>query len=263
MDAATREIRFPGYRGEEIRGELYPAAGSGAAPSGGVVLVHEVFGLDGFTRAVAGRLVEAGWTVLAPDLYSREGRPGPAAPGEDAVATWSAEEIRAAVAGIPDRRAVGDLEGAAARLAEEPGVDGDALGVLGFCMGGLYAYLLGCHSRRIGAVVDFYGRIVYPELSAEKPSQPLELALNLDAPLLAFFGEADASIPGEHVELMERTLGQFAKPCEIVRVPGARHGFLNHLRDSFLAVEAEAAWNRTLDFLTENLPIERDSPGSP
>lgn len=256
MGESTRVIRFPGHRGEEIRGELYSGAEAEATRRGGVVLVHEVFGLDAFTRAVAGRLLEAGWAVLAPDLYSREGRPGPAAPSEDTVATWSADEIRAAVAGIPDRRAVGDLDGAAVRLAQEPGVGARAPGVLGFCMGGLYAYLLGCHSRRIGAVVDFYGRIVYPELSPAKPIQPLELALNLDAPLLAFFGEADTSIPSEHVELMERTLGQFAKRCEIVRVPGAPHGFFNHLRGSFVAARAEAAWARTLDFLTENLSID-------
>lgn len=253
MDEPATEVRFPGHGGEEIRGQLYTPEDAAGTPRGGVVLVHEVFGLDAFTHSVGRRLAAAGWAVLAPDLYSREGLPGPASPDPDTVATWSVDEIRAAVAAVPDRRAVGDLDGAAARLGQEPGLRADSLGVLGFCMGGLYAYLLGCHSRRIGAVVDFYGRIVYSELSRDKPVQPLELALNLDAPLLGFFGEADTSIPNEHVALMERTLGQFAKRCEIVRVPGAAHGFFNHLRDSFLAAEAEAAWVQTLDFLNESL----------
>ena len=107
MGVPASEVRFPGHGSEEIRGELYTPDAAGAV-RGGVVLVHEVFGLDAFTHSVASRLAGAGWAVLAPDLYSREGVPGPVSPDPDTVAAWSADEIRAAVAALPDRRAVSD-----------------------------------------------------------------------------------------------------------------------------------------------------------
>ena len=146
-----------------------------------------------------------------------------------------------------------DLEAAIDALVEHTGVAPDRVAALGFCMGGCYAYLLGCVSTRIAAVVDFYGRVVYAELSAAKPTQPLELALNLGAPLLGLFGEQDPSIPGDHVERMRGVLSQFAKDFDIVTYPGAGHGFVNDLRGGHHAESAADAWSRALAFLGERL----------
>ena len=120
-------------------------------------------------------------------------------------------------------------------------------------MGGTLAFLVGCTSTRVAAVVSFYGRPLYPELSANRPTQPLELVLNLDRPLLAFFGERDEGIPAEHVERMRSMLEQSAKDFEIVTYPDAGHGFLNDLRPGYHEPSARDAWSRTLSFLRESL----------
>jgi carboxymethylenebutenolidase len=235
-------VEFAGHGGQAIRGLFVAPQSRVRAP--GAVLVHEVFGLDAHMRDVAQRFAREGFAVLAPDLWSRAGEH---APRPEATP----EQMRAAGRALPDRRVLGDLEGALAWLAQRADVDGAKLAAVGFCMGGNHAFQLGCASRRVKAVVDFYGRLVYVELDAAKPIQPLELAFNLSVPLLCLFGERDASIPREHVERLRDLLTQGAKHFEIVTYPDAGHGFFNDTRPAHVESAARDAWSRTLAFLRE------------
>ena len=244
-------LEVEGHGGAPVAAARFAPEGEGPFP--GVVLAHEVFGLDAFARGVGERLAEAGYVVLAPDLYSREGVPGPASTDADPAPAWTTDQIRAAAQGLPDRRAVADLEAAAAALADDPAVDADRIAAMGFCLGGKLAFLLGCQSRRLAAVVDFYGKARYADLDADHPVQPLEMALGLECPLLAVFGAEDASIPLEDVDAMRRQLDAFAKPHTIEVAPGVGHGFLNPHRAAYDRDAAEAAWARALAFLAEHL----------
>jgi carboxymethylenebutenolidase len=228
------ELRFAGHGRDPVRALCLRPSAEAEGPRPGVVLIHGVFGLDAHALDAARLLARAGYVVLAPDLYSREGVPGP----QHAV---------------PDRRALGDLEAAAAALVERGGADPERVAAVGFCTGGSLAFLFGCASTRVAAVVDFYGRIVYPELSAHHPTQPLELALNLGAPVLFFAGESDPALPPEHVALLRRVLSQFGKDFDIVTYPGVAHGFLNDRRGGYDAAAAADAWRRTLAFLAQRL----------
>lgn len=230
MDAGGVPIGLAGQGGDALRAELFQPA-ERAAPGSGVVLVHDAPGPDAGTRAAAARLAAAGHAVLAPDLRSRAGE--------------------AADAPLLDRRVLADLEAATARLAREPGVDPERVAALGLGSGGTFAFLLGCHSQRLAAVVDVDGPLRYGELSAERPVEPLELALNLQAPLLALFGGRDERVPPEDVRRLEEVLAQFAKPFELVLLP-----------DRGRAADMDAAWSAILAFLDEHLagaPARRGS----
>lgn len=253
-------MKFAGAGGDSIDALLVRPPDSGAAGDGsatesahGILLIHEVFGLDAHMRDVAERFAAAGHVVLAPDLYSRAGVPGPESTEADPAPRWEVEAIRAAAMGLPDRRALADLDAAAAHLAALPGVADDCIAAVGFCMGGNLAFQLGCTSTRLAAIVDFYGRPLYAELSANKPIQPVELTLNLDRPLLAFFGGRDASIPATEVELLREALEAGAKNFELVIYPEADHSFFNDLRHRYDEASARDAWQRTLAFLHEVL----------
>ena len=251
----VEELDFPGHGGDRIDAVLVsPSVAPDVQVEGNaIVLVHEVYGLDPHVREIAARFAAEGFTVLAPDLYSRDGLPGPAANDAEPAPVWPPDAIRAAVRDLPDRRALADLDAAAKFLGERAGVEDDCIAVVGFCMGGTLAFMSGCTSTRFAAVVDFYGRPIYAELSESKPVQPLELLLNLDRRLLAFFGEEDASISMEHVELMRSQLEDASKDFEVVTYPGAGHGFFNHRRAGFHEPSARDAWQRTLAFLNETL----------
>jgi len=248
----VRELHIRGHEGEEIRA-ITARLRSGGNKLPGLVLVQEAFGIDAHIRSLVSRFADEGFAVVAPDLYSREGTPGPKPTRADPEPMWSMDDVRAAVSKLPDRRVLGDLEGALVHLANDPEVDAKRLGAIGFCMGGNYAYLLGCKSTRVRCVVDFYGRFIYRELTAEKPIQPLEMALNLSCPLLAIFGEEDPSISRDDVEKLRKTLEQFSKEFTIVTFPGAGHGFLNDRRKSYDAAAAEKAWKLAIEFLREHL----------
>ena len=247
------QVVLAGRGGDPIDAERFAPDGAAPGPRAGVVLVHEVFGLDAFARGAATRLAEAGYVVLAPDLYSREGVPGPVGDDADPAPAWTPDQIRSAAAGLPDRRAVSDLDAAAAALARDPEVDAERIATIGFCLGGKLAFLLGCQSRRLAAVIDFYGTIRYGSLDADHPVQPLEMALGLESPLLAVFGAEDSSIPIEDVDAMRHQLEAFAKTCDIHVVPGVGHGFLNPLRGAYAQDAAQEAWALALAFLEDNL----------
>ena len=246
------EIQLAGHGGDPVRAWLFRAAPDAAEPARAVVVAHDVFGPRTAFPSAA-KLAERGVTALVPDLYSREGLPGPAPSDADPAPKWTVEKIRDAVASIPDRRALADLDAACARLVADGLAEPDRVGALGFCMGGNLAYLLGCTSTRVHAVVDLYGRVVYGELSGNKPTQPLELALNLTAPVLGLFGAQDSSIPLADVERLRAVLSQAAKDFDIVIYPDAEHGFAHSARGTLHAEAAADAWDRIHAFLDARL----------
>src|SRR5258705_7206628 len=112
-------------------------------PSPAVVMIHDVWGLSAHTRDYATRLASEGFAVLAIDLY-RRARPAMIAdPGE-----W----MRA----LSDPQVLADLGEGARFLAARPETSG-RVGVLGFCMGGMYALMAGCTDLGFAASVPFYG----------------------------------------------------------------------------------------------------------
>ena len=161
-------------------------------------------------------------------------------------------------AGAPDvsnRVRLAELTRVLRWLEDHPSVDEDLVGVVGFGTGGTEAYLLGCHTGGIAAVVDYGGPLVYPELDAKRPMQPLEMALNLSAPLQVVFGGDDADLDG-HLEDLQRTLDQFMKRSDVVRVPGATPDFFDAARSGYDEGAARNALERTLAFLRSELDLE-------
>src|SRR5437899_12358410 len=68
MATGARGLQIPLSDGASLRAEYFPAAGK--APSPGVVVLHESFGLNDDIRRLAARFARSGYAALAPDLYS-------------------------------------------------------------------------------------------------------------------------------------------------------------------------------------------------
>jgi dienelactone hydrolase len=106
MSARGEVLEAAAPAGGTVRCELFAAAGAGPHP--GVVVLHESFGLNDDIRRIAGRFAEAGYTALAPDLYSHGRR-------IVCLSRVIVDMVRGAVA-----REVGDIHAAREALAAGP-----------------------------------------------------------------------------------------------------------------------------------------------
>ena len=219
----------------------YLATPDGATGSGapGVVVLHAWWGLTEPFRGVCDRLAEAGFLALAPDLYR----------GETTAEIEEAETL----AGALDQKIEqvrGDITGAMRFLRHQgqlfatPAAEsGGKIGVVGFSLGGAYAFDMSVfRPEEIAAAVTFYA--TYPGLDY-RTSQ---------ASYLCHFAESDPFEPVEAVAEMGRALQAAGRPAIFYTYPGTTHWFFESNRaDAYDAAAADLAWERTITFLNVEL----------
>lgn len=219
----------------------YLARPSCAGPWPGVVVIHELLGLNDDIRWIARRFAAAGYAALAPDLFAGLG-PKPICIVRTMVA-WRRGGGRALEA----------LQAARAWLAERPEVDASRIGAAGFCMGGGFALLLGAHSE-LGVVATFYGDL---------PRPPEDL--RGICPVFAGYGAQDR-IMGSRAEVLERRLRELGVEHEVIVYPDAGHSYMSRydgltgrlgphspLRARYVEHAAEESWARMLTFFGKHL----------
>ena len=237
-------------RNVELGHFFFPDGGGGGTPLPGVVLLHDVWGLSAPFDDRARRLAEAGFGVLALEIYRRKAEVAIENPG-----AW--------MRSLSDPQIQGDIESAAAFLRDQPETRGGKVGVVGFCMGGMYALLAGCGGDGIDAVSVFYGLLSHEHgilhdengLDPEKkPRQPLDAIGDLRCPLLGLFGEEDEFIPAEDIAALQQQLAGVATRSEVKVYAGAGHAFMNETREEAFRPEiARDAWARMVDFFRGEL----------
>ena len=202
----------------------------------GLIVIHEMYGLNDNIRGIATRFADEGYAAMAPNLYSRIG---------GAARFCMTQLFKAFVRLKVDQRAVRDLRGAVAHLQSMNGVKWDRVGVVGFCMGGGFSLLLACASNQVKTSVVFYGR---------NPS-PVDSVSELNCPLLFMYGEDDKMI-AKGVPKLRSALESHGKSFEERSYPGAGHSFMNDTSGSFRPDAASDAWKRTIAFLDATLKDE-------
>jgi carboxymethylenebutenolidase len=222
--------------------ELYDVAPDGK-PSGAVIVIQEAFGVNEHIRDVTRRFAAAGFRAVAPTMFHRAG--GGTAPYDDF------SKVIPLFAGMSDDGIVADVDATLGYL-RHAGFDDQRIGIVGFCFGGRVTFLVATR-RKLGAAVGFYGGgIVTKRMPLFQPL--IGGAAKLATPWLGLFGDEDASIPIADVEQLRATLDRETKVAhEIVRYPGAEHGFHCDVRPSYHEAAARDAWNRTLEWLRRHL----------
>ena len=220
-------------RGTLPSGTAYECTGP-ANPEGrqlerGLVIAPDIFGLRPLFDDMCARLTdELGWAVVAVEPF----------PGEEHL---EMEERRAAVSRKSDDRQLGDLIAAA-------DVTGAArVAVMGFCMGGMYAFKAAGTSR-FDKAVSFYGMIRVPdEFQGPGQGEPLDfLAREGACPTLAILGGKDHFTPPEDIDALKQLPN-----VEAVVYPEADHGFVHDpSRPTHRSDDAADAWARVVKFLS-------------
>ncbi|UQA60932.1 dienelactone hydrolase family protein [Polyangium aurulentum] len=191
------DITFPCNDGHPMRGVLtLPAGSSSSAPRPGLILIYEILGLNEEMRRVARDLAAEGYAVLIPDVFDR---------GLKFVCVAGA--IRSMMKG--EGQLIDDLEAGRRYLASRPEVDGERLGVVGFCMGGGFALLLAM-SGRYQVAAPFYGQV------------PDEMPLS--CPVVASYGGKDKPLIGA-AEKLRGHLERLGVDHDIKTYEDAGHSF--------------------------------------
>ena len=194
-------------------------------PTGGVVIVQEIFGITPHIRRVTDQYAKHGFLALAPSLFDRV--------QSDVVLDYvDIEQAREIMMSLNRDQAIADLT-AAADAARSAG----KVAAVGYCWGGAMADLAACRSG-IDAAVSYYGRMTVEWLD-EQPQ----------CPVMYHYGADDPLIPPELVE----QISAGRKKHRSFIYENAGHGFNCDDRDDFRADSAALALERTLGFLRENL----------
>ena len=135
-----------------------------------------------------------------------------------------------------------DIQSGVSYLRAQTFVRAGGMGVVGFCMGGRLAMLLGARSREIDAVVPFH----------PAPMKELEVA-RLRVPVQIHHGTADRAVSASETQKTEKVLRAQGTPVEVFLYEGADHGFLAYTRQFYKPDAARLAWTRTTQFLRKHL----------
>ena len=213
---------------------VYLAKPAGPGPFPVVVVIQEIFGVHEHIADVTRRLAKLGYLAVAPELYFRLGDPKQARDVDTLRAQF--------VAKTGDAQVLADLDAAVA-WAGTRGGDLDRLAVTGFCWGGRITWLYAAHQPKVKAAVAWYGRLT-GDASELSPRHPLDVAAQLQAPVLGLYGGQDQGIPLATVEAQRAALKAAGGRSEIHVYPDAPHAFFADYRPSYRPEAAADGWQR-------------------
>lgn len=206
-----------------------------------VVVIHEIFGLSPWIRAVADQLAADGFIAVAPDFLT--GKPMPASPDQAASVPGAMDSITSMIRTLDNGQIVRRI-GAAARYGTSLPAATSRWGVIGFCWGGTNAFLTAASFPTLSAAVPYYGAV-----------QPAKMDLTrTKAPVLAFYGENDARVDAT-IPVADSTLRIAGARFEKIVFPGAGHGFLRQQsgQNGANAAATRQAWPRTIAWFRQYL----------
>ena len=198
-----------------------------------VVVVHEIYGLSTWIQNVADQLAADGFIAIAPDMITGSGLQTDSAlraGGPALIRALKREDVQRRISAVANYGM--SLPAALKKY-----------GVVGYCWGGGTVFTHAADAPNLGAAVVYYG-----------PSPAKEDLAKISAPVLGFYGEADARITAA-VPATDTAMKALGKSYQYEIFRGAAHGFLRQHDDlqgpNYEA--SKAAWPRTIAFFRETL----------
>jgi carboxymethylenebutenolidase len=215
-----------------------------SAPTAGVIVIQEAFGLNDHIEDVTRRFADAGYRAVAPNLFHRT--------TDDAIPYGDLTKIAPHMQALSADALLVDVDALIGYLEQAAGFSAAQVGIVGFCMGGSVT-LFAAARRRLGAAVSFYGGGVAEGRFGMPPL--VEVAPELATPWLGLYGGQDQGIPLEQADALRAAAKQSSVPTDLVLYPEAGHGFHCDQRpDNYDAQAAADAWAKTLAWYDEHLP---------
>jgi dienelactone hydrolase len=180
----------------------------------GVLVIHEWWGHNWHARNQALRLAKDGYVALALDMFGK---------GKLAHHPKDAQGFVAETTKDP-AIAVARFDAAADLLRQQPQVNPDKIGAIGYCFGGAVALNMARAGKNLQAVATFHGA-----LSTMNPAQPGAVKPRI----LVLTGADDGFVPPDQVEKFKAEMKAAGAKAEVIVYPGAKHSFTNPDADKY------------------------------
>ena len=228
----AKQISISGPDGAFAGYLAQPASGRGA----GVVVIQEIFGVNQVMRDIADDLASHGYFALVPDLFWRL-EPGVQLTDKSDAEWKRAFDLMKRYAEL--RVGTKDIE---ATIAHVRGMGVEKVGAMGYCLGGLLAYLTAARTD-IDASVGYYGVNIHEKLSE---------AANIKTPLMLHIAGKDQFVPPEAQKKMVDGLS--SNPRVTLHIyPEMDHAFARVGGAHYDKACADLANGRTSTFFRQHL----------
>ena len=204
----------------------------------GIVIIQEIFGISPFLREMANRYAAHGFAVLVPDLFWRQDEVLCELPDQSEAATQKAFKLYDE---FDVDKAIEDVAASLRWLRENENTSGNAA-VVGYCLGGLLAYLSGC-------MLDVEASIGYYGVGIEKH---LENKNMIRKPMMLHLAEEDGFVPKKTQDEIKKVFKD-SNLMSIHSYKGADHGFARTGGGNYDRAAAETSDLRTLSLLKSAL----------
>ena len=172
----------------------------------GVLVIHEWWGHNDYTRKRARMLAEMGYTALAVDMYGD---------GKTATHPDDAGKFATAVNSNADERRA-RFVAAEALLNKHPTVATDQIAAIGYCFGGGVVLNMAREGLPLKGVASFHG-----SLSTNTPAQ----SGKIKARVLVLNGEDDVMAGPQSVTDFKKEMDSAGVNYKFVNYPNAKHSF--------------------------------------
>jgi len=212
------------------------------APTG-VIVAHELFGVNPDIRGVADDLAGAGYLTIAPEFYHRDAAPGRWLERDDA----GRQEGFGYLHRLGRDQALADAAAGLEWLRSQPGIE--RVAVIGFSAGGHLSYLAACRLPVSRAAVLYGGWLPSTDIPMSQPTPTLELTPGITGRILYLVGDHDALIDAGQREQIRAALAAAGAEAELVSYPGVGHAFFWPGTPPFDAAARDDAWARIMKLL--------------
>jgi carboxymethylenebutenolidase len=208
---------------------------------GAVLVIQEAFGLTDHIANVCQRFANEGYVAIAPAMYHRQGSP---------IVDYN--DMKAAMA-VLNKLTCEDVRAdtnAALSYLNQQGFADENIGVVGFCIGGVFSFYAST-SHKLGAAATFYGTLGQGRVGF---APVIEQVPTMKTPWIGFFGDQDQGIPTDDVEQMKVAVKSVTVPTEIHRYAEAGHGFHCDARPAnYDESAAKDAWSKTIAWFNRHI----------
>ena len=213
--------KFAAYRAD-------PTGTNEAKPRGAIVVIPEIFGVNGHIKSVADGYAKDGYLAIAPAMFDRAQR--------NYDTGYSQPEIQAGIAIMQKldwKQTMLDVDATVAEAKKAGKVS-----IVGYCWGGTVAWVAAARTAGLACSVPYYGGGM-PGFIGEKPK----------IPVMCNFGELDQSPTLEQAKAIAKAHPEITAHF----YASAGHGFNCDQRGSYNADASKLARERSLAFFRKHV----------